>query len=276
MVRGEDMSGPGSGQTFLSERIAFAEELLEKYGAELVGTAQELETVAYTDGTSFQKEAEKRLWKRGKDYIRVDKMFFTKGPFIVLEFSDRPEGPYEDADPFPCDLPDDGFEAEIRFALGVDLERFLGYMRTQGCAVETGPDPPLPKWITDRYHSVPGFWLQFIGQVRELSSPDETTWFLCAEDYDTRLDHTWRWNEWEELSLQSAEGDDAWRAEIRAFWDDHLPIVLSVRDGYAYYAISMTDGSVVYGSEPEFEECEMAAGSFAEFLERIMDGTIPF
>ena len=156
MVRGEDMSGPGSSQTLLSERIAFAEELLEKYGAELVGTAQELETVAYTDGTSFQKEAEKRLWKRGKDYIRVDKMFFTKGPFIVLEFSDRPEGPYEDADPFPCDLPDAGFEAEIRFALSVDLERFLGYMRTQGWRAETGPNPPLPQRITDRYHSVPG------------------------------------------------------------------------------------------------------------------------
>ena len=44
MVRGEDMSGPGSSQTLLLERIAFAEELLKKYGAELVGTTRELET----------------------------------------------------------------------------------------------------------------------------------------------------------------------------------------------------------------------------------------
>lgn len=120
MVRGEDMSGPGSSQTLLLERIAFAEELLKKYGAELVGTTRELETFPYTDGTFFQEEEEKRIWKRGKDYIRVDKMFFSRGPFIVLEFSDRPEGPYEDADPFPYDLPDDELEAEIRFDLGLD------------------------------------------------------------------------------------------------------------------------------------------------------------
>lgn len=274
MVRGEDMSGPGSSQTLLLERIAFAEELLKKYGAELVGTTRELETFPYTDGTFFQEEEEKRIWKRGKDYIRVDKMFFSKGAFIVLEFSDRPEGPYEDADPFPCDLPDAGFEAEIRFALSVDLERFLGYMRTQGWRAETGPNPPLPQRITDRYRNLPKLWLQFIGQVRELSSPDETTWFLCAGDYDTRLDHAWRWDEWEQLSLQSAEGDEIWTAEIKAFWDDHLPIVMSVRGSYAYYAISMTDGSVVYGSEPEFEACQTIAGSFQDFLSKIKEGEI--
>jgi len=154
------------------------------------------------------------------------------------------------------------------------LRRFLDHMRTQGCQVETGPAPPLPEWITDRYHSLPELWLQFIGEVRELFTPDETVWFLCAEDYDTRLDHAWRWNEWEQLSLENAEGDWEWTGQISAFWDQHLPIVLSVRDGYAYYAISMTDGSVVYGCGPEFEACETAAPSFAEFLERLMDGTI--
>ena len=104
----------------LAEKITLAEKFLQKYGAELVGTTRELETFPYTDGTFFQEEEEKRIWKRGKDYIRVDKMFFSRGPFIVLEFSDRPEGPYEDADPFPYDLPVDEFEAEIRFDLGLD------------------------------------------------------------------------------------------------------------------------------------------------------------
>lgn len=276
MVRGEDMSGPGSSQTLLLERIAFAEELLKKYGAELVGTTRELETFGYADGTFFQEEVEKRLWKRRKDYIRVDRMYFSKGPFIVLEFSDRPEGPYEDAAPFPYDLPDDEFEEEIRFALQLDLEQFLEYMRTQGWKPKIRPNPPFPKWITDRYHNLPDLWCQFTATVSELFSGDETTWFLCAEDYDTRLDHVWHWNEWEQLSLQSAEGDEVWTGEIKAFWDQHLPIVMSVRDGYAYYAISMEDGSVVYGAEPEFEECKQVAGSFEEFLKRIMDGTIQF
>lgn len=156
------------------------------------------------------------------------------------------------------------------------IQPFLDVMQKRGCEVETGANPPLPKWITDRYHNLPDLWLQFIGEVRALFSADEAVWFLCAEDYDTRLDHAWRWNEWEELSLQNAEGDEAWAREIKAFWDEHLPIVLSVREGYAYYAISMADGAVVYGCEPEFEECEQVAGSFGEFLERVMDGTIKF
>ena len=264
----------GSDQTLLSERIAFAERILQKYGAELVGTTRERETFGYSDGSFFQEEVEKRLWKRGDDYIRVDRMFFSRGPFIVLEFSDKPEGPYEDADPFPYDLPDDGFEAEIRFALRLDLEQFLEYMGTQGWKVEIRPNPPLPRWITDRYHHIPDLWRQFTAAVSELSSGDETTWFLCAEDYDSRLDHAFWWNEWERLSLESAEGDEVWTAEIKSFWDDHLPIVLSVGDGYAYYAVSMEDGAVVYGREPEFEGCERVAGSFEEFLKHIMDGTI--
>ena len=154
------------------------------------------------------------------------------------------------------------------------LRHFLDHMRTQGCQVETGPAPPLPEWITDRYHSLPELWLQFIGEVRELFTPDETVWFLCAEDYDTRLDHAWRWNEWEMLSLESAEGDQAWTDEITAFWDRHLPIVLSLENGYSYYAISMEDGSVLYGSEPEFEACKPVASSFEAFLQKVKNGSI--
>ena len=136
------------------------------------------------------------------------------------------------------------------------IHRFVNHMQTQGWRAETGSNLPLPRWITSRYPSLPDLWLQFIGEVRELFSPDETTWFLCAE----------------ELSQINAEGDEDWTSGIRAFWDSHLPIVLSVRDGYAYYAISMADGSVVYGSEPEFEECRQVAVSFEAFLKDIMDG----
>lgn len=154
------------------------------------------------------------------------------------------------------------------------IESFVSWMKTQGWSAELEPKTPLTNVITDRYHNIPELWLQFVGTVNELVSGDEMVWFLCAEDYNISFCHAWRWNEWEELSLKAAEGDEDWSNEIRAFWDDHLPIILSLRDGYAYYAISMEDGSVVYGTEPEFEECEQVAGSFAEFLERIMDDTI--
>lgn len=44
---------------------------------------------------------------------------FSEKPFIVLEFSKKKEGPYEDADPFPYDMPDIDFEQEIKFSLGI-------------------------------------------------------------------------------------------------------------------------------------------------------------
>ena len=64
----------------------------------------------------------------------------------------------------------------------------------------------------------------------------------------------------------------AWTAAIRDFWTEHLPIFMSLSDGYAYYAISMKDGSVVYGREPEFEECETAAPSFDAFMAQVVKG----
>ena len=72
------------------------------------------------------------------------------------------------------------------------------------------------------------------------------------------------------ISLKSAENDDEWKESTTNFWNNHLPIFLSVKDGYAYYAISMKDGSIVRGSEPEFEECKLVAVSFADFLEKLM------
>ena len=69
----------------------------------------------------------------------------------------------------------------------------------------------------------------------------------------------------EVLSLKCAEGDAEWTNKITDFWNNHLPIFLSVKDGYAYYAISMKDGSIVQGTEPEFEECTPVTSSFADF-----------
>lgn len=72
------------------------------------------------------------------------------------------------------------------------------------------------------------------------------------------------------VSLEGAEGDAEWENEIKEFWDNHLPIIMSVKCGYSYYAISMKNGSIVQGAEPEFEECEVIAGSFEEFIKKII------
>lgn len=63
---------------------------------------------------------EKNVWKFKEAYVRVDRVYFTEKPFIVLEFSKKKEGPsYEDADPFPYDMSDLDFEQEIMFSLGI-------------------------------------------------------------------------------------------------------------------------------------------------------------
>ena len=78
----------------------------------------------------------------------------------------------------------------------------------------------------------------------------------------------------EMLGLEAAENDAAWKDEIKKFWDRHLPVFLSLEGGYAYYAISIKEGSIVYGSEPEFEECQIVADSFENFMEKIISKKI--
>ena len=156
------------------------------------------------------------------------------------------------------------------------LERFLTHLQTHGWSLRrnAAPGPGLPEIFEKRYRRCPEDWLRFLAAVRSLVRADEGAWFLCAEDYALQTSGAFRWDEWEHLSLAAAGDDQAWAREIRAFWDGHLPILLSVSGGYAYYALSMEDGSVVHGAEPEFETCQLAAKSFGDFMEQVLRGRI--
>ena len=85
-------------------------------------------------------------------------------------------------------------------------------------------------------------------------------------------------NEFELLSLEAAMDDESWKSEITRWWDSYLPIVLSVENGYSFYAIDLTNdkGAIVHGYEPEFEEVEKVANTLEEFLELIMSNSIEF
>lgn len=155
-------------------------------------------------------------------------------------------------------------------------EELLVCLKSRNWKVETDEinDNALPDELADRYINIPPQWYHFISGLKALMSEDETTWFLCFRDFQEQDESAFQWNEWEKLSLESAEGDEEWEKKLRAFWDVHFPIVMSVRDGYSYYAISMENGEIVYGCEPEFEECETVAESFDEFVEKIVNGKI--
>lgn len=103
---------------FLS-KVILAESYLQKYGAEYIGKVNEFGRWMLQDGSYTIEHMEKNIWKFKEEYVRVDRVYFSEKPFIVLEFSKKKEGPYEDADPFPYDMSDVDFEQEIKFSLGI-------------------------------------------------------------------------------------------------------------------------------------------------------------
>ena len=98
-------------------RIHMAEELLVKNGAVYVKDHAETKRWILQDGICCTYEDTQKVFQYMEEFIRIDKVFFTDRPCIVLEFSNDIDGPYEDADPFPYDLEMDVFEHEIRFSM---------------------------------------------------------------------------------------------------------------------------------------------------------------
>jgi len=130
--------------------------------------------------------------------------------------------------------------------------------------------------IMARYNEIPSEYLDFLRIVEKCISPNEMTWFICEDEFNQRSDSEFKWNEFELLSLEAAMDDHKWQSEITAWWDNYLPIVMSVDGGYSYYAIDLTHdkGAIVRGYEPEFEEVEKAANNFEHFLELIMSNSL--
>lgn len=152
------------------------------------------------------------------------------------------------------------------------MEKFFMYMKEHGWNIKWKEKKGcnLPEIVENRYSNIDEKWFAFISHVESVLSQDETTWFLCSKDYYTQDEDSFQWNEWERISLESAEDDEEWQREIQKFWDNYFPIIMSVKDGYSYYAMSMKDGSIVYGIEPEFEEYKIVADSFCDFIEKIL------
>jgi hypothetical protein len=123
----------------------------------------------------------------------------------------------------------------------------------------------LPAQLLARYPWLPEDVRSFLSTYEMICRADQKMWLLLWPDYAGVSDAAFRWNEWELQSLDAVGSDEAERREIVAFWDRHMPIALSVDDGYGYYALR-ADGVVVTGREPEFVEATPIATSFREFL----------
>ncbi|MDE7230122.1 MAG: SMI1/KNR4 family protein [Oscillospiraceae bacterium] len=155
-------------------------------------------------------------------------------------------------------------------------ERFFKWAEDNGWNVESSDEKhELPKKITERYRFIPSDWIDFVQCFKLISNGADNIWFQLPGDFEDRADDEgFRWNEFELISLEAASDDKEWQNEIRGFWDNYLPVVMSVAGDYHYYAIGIRTGEIFEGWEPEFDDIEIVAPSFSDFIELIISGRI--
>ncbi|MGG4146838.1 SMI1/KNR4 family protein [Paenibacillus algorifonticola] len=154
--------------------------------------------------------------------------------------------------------------------------KFISWTKNNGWKITDKSELNLNDSIASRYKEIPEGYLEFLKRVKECITPSEKTWFICEDEYNNNSGIVFKWNEFELLSLEAAENDEEWKAEITSWWDKYLPIVMSVDEGYSFYAIDLKNdiGAIVQGYEPEFEEVEKIANSLEDFFQLIMSNTI--
>lgn len=133
---------------------------------------------------------------------------------------------------------------------------------------------PLPIEILNRYKNLPKSWLSFIDGYGTIVNDEDNIWFLTANNYYPKNEDEWRYNEYELISIDATDGSEELLNEVKSFWNNHIPIVMSVRNGYEYIAIELESGNIVSGFEPEFEETETVAESFDEFIKMVINDEI--
>jgi len=127
-----------------------------------------------------------------------------------------------------------------------------------------------PQIFEERFSWLPDVIVDFACSFDRVIAPKEQAWLITWPQLSGESDSSFAWNQWELDSLSAAEGDEEWKAEIRGFWDDHLPLLLSVKSGYAFVAIRK-DFAIVVGEEPEFEETVELAGGLLDFLQMLCE-----
>ena len=137
--------------------------------------------------------------------------------------------------------------------------------------VREGPTRAAPATLPDPLVGASDQLVSWVSSFAVLASPDDQVWFLSAESYagDTS-DEAFPWDAFRHQSLAAAPSQ-AERSAVHAFWSSHIPILMSVRDGYEYLAVA-PDGRVVRGGEPEYEEVTVVAAGLDALLRCVATG----
>lgn len=149
----------------------------------------------------------------------------------------------------------------------MDFTTTISALRRAGWGFEPPLDEqrPVPRSLLG-FPAAFGAWTVAFSR---LANADDTVWFLSVEDYRGTADSAFAWNEFEKLSLDAAV-DPEQTAAVAAFWAGHLPVLLSVGGDYEYLAIR-SDGRIVHGGGPEFEETSVVADDFEALLTELAE-----
>lgn len=125
----------------------------------------------------------------------------------------------------------------------------------------------------NRYSNIPADYKEFLQQFQIIANESDNVWFNSIEDFNGESDSAFRWNEFELMGLEALADDKESCDMIRRFWDSHIPVLMSVKDGYRYLSIDLSPdnyGKIYYGIEPEFEESsEFVCDGFNHLLEML-------
>jgi hypothetical protein len=155
------------------------------------------------------------------------------------------------------------------------MNHFIHWAKNNGWNIvsENNSIKNLPEVVMDRYN-IPNEYKTFLENIKICTNAEENIWFFCIKDYLADEENTFKWNEFELMSLDAADDDKELIDEIKGYWDKHLPIMFNVKGEYEYYAINIKTKEIVYGYEPMFEESGVVANNFDELLEKIMNREI--
>ncbi|MDH1302700.1 MULTISPECIES: hypothetical protein [unclassified Achromobacter] len=140
-------------------------------------------------------------------------------------------------------------------------ERFLSLLAARGWTVHRATPVATPADSSE--HAA------FLSLYTQLSSADDTRWFLSAADYAGTADSAFGRDAFRDISLEAAISD-ADRHAVEAFWARHVPIFMSVDGDYEFLAIDLISGRVVHGVEPEFEAVSEVASSLGDLFEQML------
>ena len=157
------------------------------------------------------------------------------------------------------------------------IEKFIAFLKDNNWKIEEN-DTKIDVYsnaVLNSYENLPVVFLEFLQKYKSVTSEDETGFFLCVDEYSGESSLAFKWNEFELMSLEAAEGDEDWTKDIKSWWKPKLPFFMSVVGEYLYYAIDTEDGgTILSGYEPEFEEADKVADSFEDFMSKVLSGDI--